>query len=259
MKDTLILIGIGITQLFLILYGVLVSVDDHKTRNTIVIISVGAIGLALTCWGGVNSGAWQSLMAGRLDKIEQNTEHDRPVNVTVPAPIVNLSGSRHTHVEYLSPMEAFGYTHLPNVLPLHPGQIPTIPFMFKNAGDYAVLRPQDSGLVVLLPFKSSDKQYDKLYKKLQFMVPGGNIPARSGNAAYHTVLGPELNATNMEQLRKQELSLCNVGAVRWSDETGRYETRIFQCLSSEDPVQGGYNWHTGPQNNEEKKLPFGVN
>jgi hypothetical protein len=260
MLDLAIIVGVGLTQLILTIYGSYVSVSEFKTRHAVAFVLIGVAGIALTVWGGRRSIKAQVALQGEIDAIAQNTKQPPNVNVTVPAPVVNIPGaSKHTHVEFLSPLDAFNATQVPSIFPLHEGQKPLIPFAFRNMGDYSVQHPNNAGRVVLMPTKDLRGFFKKVYKTLVFAGPSGSIVAHSPNASYNTFVGPELTAEIMAKLKGQELALCNVGAVRWSDDTGNYETTIFQCLSSESPSTGGFNWHVARENNDEKRLPFSIN
>jgi hypothetical protein len=125
-------------------------------------------------------------------------------------------------------------------------------FAFRNSGDFAVERPSDASVVVLVPHAKVDTVFRDNQKLLKFHGPSGSIPARSQYGAYHTNEGPLLTEANVSDIKADKLYLCGIGAVRWFDSTGRYETSYGECLEAE--YDHTLNWHMIKENNEEHKL-----
>jgi hypothetical protein len=90
--DIAIVAGIALSQLFVTIYAVWVSVTENKIKIAFVIGVIGALGIALTVWGAIRSGTAQAALQSQLDKIENNTKNPPSVTVNpqinVPAPVV---------------------------------------------------------------------------------------------------------------------------------------------------------------------------
>jgi len=161
--------------------------------------------------------------------------------------------SQHTHVEYFPVSEANRLLGI--VQPaLRAGDIPTVPIAFKNVGGFAVQQPTDSVLLTLVSAKKAQSAFRDLRNTfVKSNGPSGSLPAGSQQGAFHTAVGPKLSDDDISKINVGDLYLCGFGAVRWSDETGRYETHFSQCLEPE-PDHKSANWHLLRENNEEQKI-----
>jgi hypothetical protein len=169
-----------------------------------------------------------------------------PVMKDEPSP----TSVSHTHVEYVT---ARPIADRP-LLPFHIGDRPAMAMLFRNAGDFPVQEPQDSGLLKLVLTSETNRAFQRFRKMRRFNGIGGSLmPHSSQGAAYHTFEADPLTDDDVTKLSSGELSLCGSGSVRWKDETGSYETRFDQCLGVESGL-GVANWHTLRENNKEYKL-----
>jgi hypothetical protein len=82
--DIALAIGIGLSQLGLTLYGVLVSVKRHHRRIATVIGLVGLAGIVLTAIATIRSGQAQQELREGLTTIKKNTEQPPQITVNIP-------------------------------------------------------------------------------------------------------------------------------------------------------------------------------
>ncbi len=254
MWDIAIVAGIGFTQLVLTWYGIHISVKEHRVRNAIIVGFIGAMGIGLTLYGALRSSKAQIALQSQLDKIQHNTEKPPTVTVNVPPSTFSIpSVPRHTHVEYFPVLDASRLLGLPQ-LALNAGDTPTIPIAFRNSGGFAVKQPTDSVLLTLVPSKRAQSAFRDLRTTfVKSNGPSGSIPTSSSDGEFHTAVGPKLSDADIARLKSGEVYLCGLGAVRWLDETGWYETHFAQCLQAE-PDHQSLNWHMLRENNEEQKI-----
>lgn len=215
-------------------------------------------GGAVVIWALIAAQTYRNEMAqrkleGQLDKIQRNTETPPNVTVNVPQSTVTLpSTPQHTHVEYLDVVAANQLLGIQQP-GFNVGDTPKVPMVFRNAGAFAVRGPADGGLVTLVATKKIQSVFRDSRNKFLNAGPGGSLPAGSSSGLFHTFLGPKLSAEDVKELMLGELSLCGVGAVKWLDDTGTYETYFGECLIAE-PNHQSANWHLLKENNVEKKL-----
>ena len=234
-----------------------ITPEDKKRQRKYegVIVIAFIVGLIVLIVAGVRGGdiraQLEAIQTGQhkteagIEGIEHNTRQ---------APVINLPQiAEHTHVEYLSVPDASRLLGI-SELRLIPGEKPTIPIAFKNAGAFAVQQPTDSVLLTLISsakYKSAFRDLRKTF--VSSAGPSGSIPAGSSQGGYHTAVGPLLNDSDLAKLKGGDLFLCGFGAVRWLDKTGTYETHFAQCLEVE-PDHQSFNWHQAKENNEEQKI-----
>ena len=192
----------------------------------------------------------QQVTNAGIEHIESTT----PPTVNV-YPQINMPGvpppKEHTHVTYASPPTAYMLLRSPDLsVSLLSGRVPAVPFLFNNSGDFPVLHPSDAALVVFAPINKTYTVFKDNRNALQFNAPGGDIPVHSQESDYHTALGPVLSDDNIKQIWAGNLCICGVGAVRWSDKTGKYETHFAHCLAAE-PDHRALSWHDTEGNNKE--------
>jgi hypothetical protein len=85
--DVLIALGIGITQLALTWYGVHVSVQEHRTRNALIIGLIGTVGLVLTVFGTIRSTASLEQIATNTQKRATLKIVPKEGNLALPEPL----------------------------------------------------------------------------------------------------------------------------------------------------------------------------
>jgi len=256
-SDITIVAAIALCQLFVTVYAVWVSVTDHKLKIAFIIGVVGAIGVVLTVYAAIRAGSTQKSLQAQLDRIQHNTEQPQPPPVVNFNPQITVpptpSPKQHTHVEYEPQVVTAGHGFPDLTMHLQPQLAPTVVFAFRNSGDFTVQRPSDAGLVLLVPNERANSVFKDHQKQLRFYGPGGSLTAHSVTGGYHTGQGVPLTADDVVKIKAGILALCGIGAIRWSDSTGKYETRFAQCLQSE-PDHTGLNWHIMQEDNEEYRL-----
>ncbi len=183
-----------------------------------------------------------SNLAGALGELRQSIQGQLKKQL---APGAN-GPPHHTHVSYVP---AAGNRN-PQ---LHGGEEPSVPMVFKNIGDFPVEEPRDSGLLKITPTSGMEKAFQNFYGALQFKGPSGVLQPHTSYGAYHDIIGERLTTEDASRLNSSVAALCGIGAVRWKDDTGRYETRFFQCLLR-DPHDGIFTWHSMAENDTEHKL-----
>lgn len=228
-------------------------------------VSSDSLGLKITFWlfgilgafvvvvGGIRNQTAQAALQKQLDAIQKNTATPPKITVNVPpGKFVLPPASQHTHMEYFSVGEASKSLGIQGI-PIGAGATPTIPMAFRNVGGFAIQRPIDSGLLMLVPANSYKTAFRDFRREMvTFPGPGGTMPAGAPDGAYHTVAASQLSKGDAAKLASGELCLCGIGSVRWFDTTGEYETHFAQCLRVEP--DHAFNWHTLEENNNEVKI-----
>lgn len=153
---------------------------------------------------------------------------------------------KHTHVRFVP---AAGNSN-PQ---LKGGEEPRIPLLFTNVGDFPLREPRVAGLLKVLLLPEMSKGYAKYGGMLHFKDPGGVLLPHTSDGAYQDIIGERLTAEEAGALNGGTSAFCGIGAVRWKDDTGRYETRFFECLFR-DPHDGIFAWHSMVENNSELKV-----
>lgn len=97
------------------------------------------------------------------------------------------------------------------------------------------------------------KGFEKYHQELRFKMPGGVLVPHTSEAAYQTIVGERLTPEEARAITAGTSAFCGIGAVRWRDDSGRYETRFFECLLR-DPHDGIFAWHSMQENNSERKV-----
>ncbi len=133
------------------------------------------------------------------------------------------------------------------------GEEPRIPLLFKNIGDFPLREPRVGGLLKVLSLTEMSKGFAKYGGMLHFKDPGGVLPPHTSDGAYQDIIGERLTTEEASALNGGISAFCGIGAVRWKDDTGRYETRFFECLFR-DPHDGIFAWHSMVENNSELRI-----
>jgi hypothetical protein len=81
------------------------------------------------------------------------------------------------------------------------------------------------------------KGFEKYHRELKFKEPGGVLVAHTSDGAYQTINGDRLTPEEAQMITNGTSAFCGIGAVRWRDDSGRYETRFVECLLR-DPHDG---------------------
>jgi hypothetical protein len=191
----------------------------------------------------------------KLDKIESNTEKPPQVTVNIPPQPAPAPAPKHSSVEFDGEPSSSQRMGLPDLrYQLQAQAQPGVVFAFRNAGDFTVQQPADAGVAVLVPSAKMGTSFEDNRKSLRFGPSAGNLLPHSPNgAAYNTARGPTLTGDDVIKIKNGDLCLCAIGAVRWSDDTGKYETDFEYCLQSE-PDHRSLNWHIMKETNVEHKL-----
>jgi hypothetical protein len=176
-----------------------------------------------------------------------------PPQPSTPTVVVKSGGqrpNRHTHVTFDVSQDGAGYHNIQE------GLIPELDVAFYDSGDWQVQKPSFGAGVATAtatnPYDNSNLQ-DKLKTVLYRNAAPLNPHAPGG---WISVDGDRLTSHDMQELANEKAGFCIYGSMRWSDETGRYETFIDQCLlaSHKDDGSKYLQWRIGSHNNVEKKL-----
>lgn len=163
--------------------------------------------------------------------------------------------TQHSQLEFPTMEDIALSAHLPLIPNLRVGEQPQIAIGFINAGKTTIQKPADAGLLTLIPEDHHSGAFADYRAQLEasFSPAGGDIPPHSDTLGYHTYEGPILGLSDVENLRDGVLDLCGFGAVRWGDNTGRYETYFARCLIAE-PDHRSFNWHILREDNTERRI-----
>jgi len=160
----------------------------------------------------------------------------------------------HSQVEYPTMEDIAISAHLPLIPNLRVNGTPMIAIGFINAGRATIQSPADSGLLKLVPENRHSTAFTDYRSELEtaFAPMGGDLVSHSDTLAYHTYEGPILGVSDIQNLRDGIVDLCGLGAVRWGDNTGRYETYFARCLIAEP--NHTFNWHILREDNTERRI-----
>lgn len=263
--DILIVAATGFTQLVVTWYGVHVSVQEHRIRNAFIIGIVGAIGIALTVYGALRTGAIQEKLQADITELKNGQQQanagiqhieSTPPMVTVN-PQINIpptpAPKEHSKVDFVPPFES----RVRPILPFAKDETPLVNVGFKNSGDFQVRPKQFHALVVVVPTDEQIGVFHKYRTQLSHTVAivGGALNPHIDGTSYRTFKGLPLTDDDVSRLNNGTGMLCVIASMDWQDDSGHYETDFSQCLGAELPIpQGGFNWHVNPENDLEIKL-----
>jgi len=165
------------------------------------------------------------------------------------------SSTIHAQVEYPTMEDIAVSTHNPLIPALRVGEKPVVPIGFENASAITVKSPADAGIVRLVSRNRHATAFGDHRSELEseFNPPGGDIPPHSDTLGWHSYEGPILSSKDIGNLIEGVVDLCGFGAVRWGDDTGRYETYFAQCLMVEKDHRS-FSWHMLRENNTERRI-----
>jgi hypothetical protein len=148
--------------------------------------------------------------------------------VLVPWPHPALE--KHTSVEIVPPeilpVEPF--------VPFHVDEIVKLNMRFHKVGKYPVRNSTfDARIFVRHPSSMTEGQMFSDFKKAADFEPQENMLFSSDMWRWHTYYSDKLTQDDVNGLTDatgKDRLLCMVGAVRWEDETGLYETDLCSCM-----------------------------
>ncbi|MHB8525873.1 MAG: hypothetical protein ACYDD2_06925 [Candidatus Acidiferrales bacterium] len=225
--DVLVGVGIGASQLIITLYAVDISVKEHRKRNAVVIGLLGLVGIGLTLFATIRNGVAQKRLEAQIRVITQNTQlsvHGR-IAFDIPGQIITMP-----------------------LLPFKKSEVPALNIGFHNAGKVPITGDVLSAALVVVPTESVDKAFQEYQSRITQRASGGTL-VPGDPMAFYTVVGEPLKSNDIPKLEDGTEALCVIGAIRWKDATGTYETDIARCYVAE--TKGVFQWHILAEDNRE--------
>jgi hypothetical protein len=214
------------------------------------LVVLGAVFTGVAVKRGIDSAGQ---VQAQLNTIQENTEKPQlPPQVTINTP----QPDKHTHISFMQPM-TMGI----------PSQIISLPFTkdekiglnigFFDAGEFSVADSKLRALIFLaseIPGKGKIGNWQMVKRQipLNHIVTGPVLLPHISPVSYFSFFHADLTEQQANDLNSGTDQLCVAGFVTWKDETGNYETDLFQCGYMQ--ATGGFNWHTHAETDSEHKL-----
>lgn len=148
--------------------------------------------------------------------------------VSIPWPHPALE--KHTSVEIFPPQ----ILPVEPYVPFHEDETVKLDMKFHNAGKYPVRNStMDARIYVRHPDSMTEGQMFSDFKKSANFEPVENMLFSPNMIQYRTFYSQKLTQDDVKGLTDEQGNvrrLCMVGAVRWEDETGPYETDMCYCM-----------------------------
>lgn len=225
--DVLVGVGISASQLIITLYAVDISVKEHRQRNAVVIGLLGLAGIGLTVFATIRNGVTQRRLEAQIQVITQDTQlsvHGR-VAFDIPGQIITMP-----------------------LLPFKQNEVPALNIGFHNAGKVPITGGVLSAALVVVPTESVDNAFQEYQSRITQRASGGTL-VPGDPMAFYTFVGDALKSDDIPKLRDGREALCVIGALRWKDTTGAFETHIARCYTAEKGA--AFQWHILSEDNRE--------
>jgi hypothetical protein len=185
-----------------------------------------------------------------LARIEQG------INKPAPTPIVNIPPAiikttpKHTHVTF----GTLG-TDRDMYWNIKSGEVPALDAEY-TAADFQVRDPLlGAKVVVATKEHPTDLSLKQILKTLEFKRIAPLSPHKGGRFTFESASA--LTKDEWAAISTGDGNVCIAGAIKWADDTGKYETYLEQCGLAIKKADGSFvwQWRVGPDNNIEKKRP----
>jgi hypothetical protein len=226
--DVMLAVGGFVIQCALALLGL----EMTHWKNRTIFGQLVLCGLIFTVVAVNRSVDFSNKQTSKLDKIDIQTQ-------------TNIHGV----ADFYSPVNVKEFP----LLPFHVNQTPTINIAYHNSGNGQIREAVLDGMVLVVEFNEAPQVFRKYGSGLNPKGAAGTLNPHDPAYSYMSYTGAPLSADDVRGLMTREKAFCALGAVKWKDDTGNYETTFSQCLMRE--TGGGFNWHTTADNNVEHKLP----
>lgn len=242
LKDILIVIGIGLTQVVLTYYGVHVSVKENRTRNALFIGIVGTVGIALTVWGAIRSGDAQTKLQSELDAIKTNTEKPQP------APIVNVNPAAIN----FPPQEAFvvdtgrglAQFKVPELIVVSfttANVSPSVPAISEYQFDRVYLVETEKlgpGGELLVSKAVEEKYYKEFLKSLSNIQVTGSRTVGPQQSFIASGFGPRLDKDLETEIQLGNKAIFHAMEFVWKDQAGEHINEACEWLQPQSFTVG---------------------
>jgi hypothetical protein len=139
----------------------------------------------------------------------------------------------------------------------HLSQVDThlgVNFSFRNVGNFPATTEGFGAQLGVIPLEQRDNACRKIQKTIQLGPKAGVIqPSLGGYQTYYIRL-TESDAKGLNELGGS--ILCGASTIRWTDQSGKYETYGCECLTQTTVTigsTGSFAWHSTADNNKEMK------
>jgi hypothetical protein len=197
-----------------------------KSRTAFAVMAAILAGMAAT---KVNTWVTEKEIAHNLEISGKTTVI---VQKVAPPPVAKRQ--EHTHVEFAAPV-FLNLGDWPSI-----GVAPEANLLYRNGGQYIVRNASLRGKLAVGPNSTSVQKalFAEFVRNANFAEGGPSI-VPNGIPIYHSFRGPPVaSIPDLDSLKAGTTVLYAVGAVRWDDDTGSYETDKCQYFDLND-----HNWH----------------
>jgi hypothetical protein len=244
--DIAIVFGIGLSQLFVTIYAVWVSVTENKLKTAAIIAAVGALGIVLTVYGAIRSGGTQQRLEADIAELKKgqqtaNAGIQHIENIPPPAPVVNVSPAS---VNFPA-QEAFVTITERGLEAFKGSQHIMVNFTVANLSSAVPALSEygydDVYLVEAQPIGINNKEMlvspaveDKYYKS--FVKAKAKLPIDSSKtigpqqSSFASGLGPILDEETEKEIRDGNKAIFLAAEFFWEDEKGKHVNESCQWL-----------------------------